>query len=68
MGSSITPMLSGGAELGMRIASVFGLTALIGHTSACVADGLGWMLASALLWIRYRMLIKKYGSEHSKNG
>lgn len=68
MGSSITPMLSGGAELGMRIASVFGLTALIGYTSACVADGLGWMLASALLWIRYRMLIKKYGSEHSKNG
>ena len=63
MGSSVTPMLSGFAELGMRILSVFCLTNWLGYTSACIADGLGWMLAAALLWARYRMVIKKYGSD-----
>lgn len=60
MGSSVTPMLSGLAELGMRILSVMCLTKLIGYRSACIADGLGWALAAGLLFVRYRMLMKKH--------
>ncbi len=60
MGSSFTPMLSGFAELGMRIFSVMCLTKLIGYTSACIADGLGWALAAGLLFVRYRMMMKKH--------
>ena len=60
MGSAVTPMLSGFAELAMRIFSVCCLTAYIGYTSACIADGLGWVLAVIPLAARYVILIRKY--------
>ena len=60
MGSSITPMISGFSELGMRLFCVYLLTESIGYTSACIADGTGWLLASAVLLIRYIILIDKY--------
>lgn len=60
MGESVTPMLSGFAELAMRLFSVLVLAAHMGRTAACMADGLGWLLAAALLAGRYAMLIRRY--------
>lgn len=61
MGDSVTPMLSGFAELGMRLFSVFVLPPYIGYTAACIADGLGWIGAALLLVGVYCIAIRKRG-------
>lgn len=63
MGSSVTPLLSGFAELAMRLFSVFVLASCMGYTSAYIADGLGWVLASLLLAARYVVCIRKSANE-----
>lgn len=52
-GDSITPMLSGFMELAARLLTVVALPALIGSNAACIADGLGWVTAAALLMVVY---------------
>lgn len=49
MGDSITPTISGFAELAMRMASVMLLPPLIGRGAAYIANGMGWLLAAAVL-------------------
>lgn len=59
MGDSLFPMLSGFAELAMRVFSVLALTSFIGSTAACIADGLGWLGAAALVIGRYAFMMKR---------
>lgn len=49
MGDSVTPLLSGFTELGMRIFCVLVLPPYLGFTAACIAEGCGWLGAAALL-------------------
>lgn len=53
MGDALTPMLSGFAELTMRIVTVLALPAFIGQNAAYIADGLGWVAAAVLLMAVY---------------
>lgn len=53
MGDALTPMLSGFAELTMRIVTVLALPAFIGQNAAFIADGLGWVAAAVLLMSVY---------------
>ena len=53
MGDALTPMLSGFAELIMRLLSVLLLPPFIGHAAAYMADGLGWVAAAILLMTVY---------------
>lgn len=58
-GDSITPMLSGFTELTARLLTVILLPALIGSGAACIADGLGWVAAAALLMSVYSLKQRK---------
>lgn len=53
MGDSITPMLSGFAELAMRLLCVLTLANPLGRTAAYIADGTGWVAAMILLMSVY---------------
>lgn len=53
MGDALTPMLSGFAEMIMRLLSVLLLPPFIGHAAAYMADGLGWVAAAILLMTVY---------------
>lgn len=53
MGDALTPMLSGFAELALRIACVAALPPFIGVVAAYLADSLGWVAAMLLLMTVY---------------
>jgi len=59
MGDSVTPMLSGFAEMAMRLICVLLLPGAIGYTAACIADGTGWFAAALLIVGRYFYAIRK---------
>ena len=53
MGDTIMPMVSGIAELAMRIGAAFLLPVYIGHTGVFAAEICAWTLASLLLMATY---------------
>ena len=53
MGDALVPMLSGFAEMALRIACVVALPPFIGASAAYFADGLGWVAAMILLMAAY---------------
>lgn len=53
MGDAVTPMLSGFAEMAIRLICVLLLPGCIGYTAACIADGTGWLAAAGLIMVRY---------------
>ena len=59
MGDALTPMLSGFAELIMRLLSVLLLPPFIGHVAAYMADDLGWVAAAILLMTVYYQTQKR---------
>jgi Na+-driven multidrug efflux pump len=53
MGNTVAPMLSGFAELGMRILAVFILPIFIAEWGVYIAESVGWVGACMLLMIAY---------------
>ncbi len=61
MGDTVTPMLSGFAELLLRIACVLLLPPLLGRWGVYTADAVGWVGAAALLTAVYHARKAKAG-------
>ena len=53
MGDTLTPMLSGAAELGMRVATALILPALMGQDGIYFVEPAAWLGAEVLLMITY---------------
>lgn len=59
IGKPLIPVLSGFAELAFRIAAVLFLTPVLGETGVLLADPAGWVPATLLLIISYRLIFRK---------
>jgi putative MATE family efflux protein len=59
LGNTFIPMLSGIAELMMRIMSVILLTPVWGEWGVYFSDPIGWPVAAALLLISYHIVLRK---------
>ncbi len=59
MGDTVTPMLSGGAEMVMRVSAALLLPALLGQDGIFFAEPAAWTGAEVLLMITYYRTIKK---------
>ena len=59
MGSVIVPLLSGVAELIMRILAAFFLSAKLGYFGVCLATPSAWIMGALVLYIGYKIGLKK---------
>lgn len=63
IGDSLFPMLGGVTEFVARLLVIFTLPAVLGYIGVCLASPIAWLAAAVLLFIRYRLWIKKLPEE-----
>ena len=67
MGDTVTPMLSGGAEMVMRIGAALLLPLWLGQDGIFFAEPAAWLGAEVLLMVTYYHTIKKLSFSEMQN-
>ena len=67
MGDTVTPMLSGGAEMVMRISAALLLPTLLGQDGIFFAEPAAWFGAEVLLMVTYYHKIRKLSFSEMQN-
>lgn len=60
MGKTVLPMISGGVELGMRVAGVLATVRFLGFSGIALAEIMAWAGAEIMLMIYYYRIVRKF--------